>query len=429
MSRPAPRAVLVCALGAALALLAVPGRASAHGPRVPVPMRAGALYAPATGQFLYADHARTRRAIASTTKLMTALVTLEHVHDLDTVFTYPDYHQAADDSQIGLRPGDRMTVHDLIIAMMLPSADDAAEDLAENVGHGSVARFVGWMNDAARRLHLRHTHYTTPIGLDSAGNYSTAEDLARLAADDLARYPFLARVVKMSHAALATGPVREVTNLNLLVGEYPWITGVKTGHTNDAGYVLVASGRRDGLQLIASALGAQTETGRDADALSLLDYGYANFALRTPIHAQQIVARLPVRDRPGLRVPVRAARSWRRVLARGDRVQLRVDVPRRLAGPLPAGAVVGSAVLLDGARALARVPVVLERRLPAVSALTIAVRFVTQPWMLAIIVVAAVALLVGGLAAAGRRRSGGGGGRGSGRAPASSLGPGFGSHP
>ena len=77
---------------------------------------------------------------------MTALIVLQHVHDLQKVFTYPDYHQAASDSQIGLQPGDRMTVHDLLVAMMLPSADDAAEDLAYNVGHGSIARFVAMMN-------------------------------------------------------------------------------------------------------------------------------------------------------------------------------------------------------------------------------------------------------------------------------------------
>src|SRR6201999_4620723 len=103
-------------------------------------------------------------------KLMTALVVLEHVHKLSTVFTQNDYTAASVDSQIGLEPGERMSVHDLLLAMMLPSADDAAEDLAYNVGHGSVARFVAMMNARARELHLTHTHYTTPIGLDTPGN-------------------------------------------------------------------------------------------------------------------------------------------------------------------------------------------------------------------------------------------------------------------
>jgi D-alanyl-D-alanine carboxypeptidase (penicillin-binding protein 5/6) len=152
VSRAATRAAAACVLCLTAALVLVPSRASARGPSLPVGLGAAALYVPATGQTLYADHDQVERPIASTTKMMTALVTLEHEHDLETILTYPDYHQAADDSQIGLRPGDRMTVRDLLIAMMLPSADDAAEDLADNVGHGSVPRFIDWMNEAARRL-------------------------------------------------------------------------------------------------------------------------------------------------------------------------------------------------------------------------------------------------------------------------------------
>jgi D-alanyl-D-alanine carboxypeptidase (penicillin-binding protein 5/6) len=366
---------------------------------------------PATGQTLYADHSGERRAIASTTKMMTALVTLQHVKNLSTVFTYPDYHQAADDSQIGLRPGDRMTVHDLLIAMMLPSADDAAEDLAYNVGHHSVARFVGWMNADARRLGLRRTHYSTPIGLDTPGNYSTAADLVRLAQFDLSHYSFFARVVRMAHAALRTGPAPEVSNLNQLVGEYPWVIGVKTGHTNDAGYVLVAAGQRHGLRLVDAVLGTPTEGDRDSEALALLDWGYANFRMFTPLHAQQAVAHLPVRDRPGLRVPVRATRSFRRVLARSSDVRLKVDVPRRLVGPLPAGTVVGHVLVGDGTRTLTRVPVVLERRLKAVPRLVLVGRFFSgRPWLIALIVLAAL----GGIGSMWWRVLGGGRSRGGG---------------
>jgi D-alanyl-D-alanine carboxypeptidase (penicillin-binding protein 5/6) len=404
VSRAATRAAAACVLCLTAALVLVPSRASARGPSLPVGLGAAALYVPATGQTLYADHDQVERPIASTTKMMTALVTLEHEHDLETILTYPDYHQAADDSQIGLRPGDRMTVRDLLIAMMLPSADDAAEDLADNVGHGSVPRFIDWMNEAARRLGLRHTHFATPIGLDTPGNYSTAADLSRLAEYDLAHFPFFDRVVKLAHATLTTGPTTEVANLNLLVGEYPWVTGVKTGHTSGAGWVLVASGQRDGMRLISSALGVQSDLGSDADALALLDYGYDHFRLRTPVRAHEVLARPRVKDRPGLRVPVRAARSWTRVIARDAHVRVDVDVPAQLSGPLPAGAIVGSARVRDGSRTLATVPVVLDRRLTAVSRLTLAARFVTRPWTLAVIVVGAVVLL-GCAVAAGRRRA------------------------
>jgi serine-type D-Ala-D-Ala carboxypeptidase (penicillin-binding protein 5/6) len=338
---------------------------------------------------------------------MTALVVLEHVHDLGDVVTYPDYHQASTDSQIGLVPGERMTVHDLIIAMMLPSADDAAQDLAYNVGHGSVARFVAMMNQQARRLGLHHTHYSTPIGLDTPGNYSSASDLARLADYDLTHFPFLAHVVDMPSASLATGPAHDVTNLNDLVRDYPWIDGVKTGHTSGAGYVLVASAQRHGMRLISAVLGTDSSAARDSASLAALNYGFDNFAPRTPLRAQEIVARPTVKDRPGVHVPVRAARSFTRIFARSARVRVRVHVPHRLAGPLPAGSVVGTAAVVSDGRTLDRVPVVLERHLAAVSRLTLAARFVTQTWMLVLIMVVAALLLAAVGFRAARAQTGG----------------------
>jgi D-alanyl-D-alanine carboxypeptidase (penicillin-binding protein 5/6) len=107
---------------------------------------------------LWSSNGNRELPIASTTKMMTALVVLQHVSNLNTVFTQNDWDAAAADSQIGLIPGERMTVHDLLVALLLPSADDAAEDLAYNVGGGSVARFVAMMNADARGLGLNHTH-------------------------------------------------------------------------------------------------------------------------------------------------------------------------------------------------------------------------------------------------------------------------------
>ncbi len=409
-------ALLLCVLAAWCSLPGAAAASSVSGGGGPAPpslaLRAGALYVPATGQMLYANNLNKRRAIASTTKMMTALVTLQHVKNLNTVFAYPDYRVAADDSQIGLRVGERMTVHDLLYAMMLPSADDAAEDLADNVGHGSVARFISWMNADARMLGLTGTHFSTPSGVDTAGNYSTAADLVHLAQYDLSHYPFFAQVVRTARATLGSGPAPDVSNLNLLVGRYPWVIGVKTGHTNDAGWVLVAAGQRDGLRLVDDVLGTPTDDGSDDEALALLQWGYANFRMFTPLHAQQAVARLPVKDQPGLRVPVHATRGFRRVLARSSQVGLRVQVPHRLAGPLPSGTVVGHVLVVDGARTLTRVPVVIERRLKAVPRLVLVGRFFSnRPWLIALIVLAAL----GGIGGMWWRVLGGGGPRGRGR--------------
>ena len=386
--RIAARIVVAAACGLALLTVAPAGAMAQSPPALTV--TAAALYAPQTGELLYGVNADSEVPIASTTKLMTALITLQHVHHLGTMFTQNDWSPAAVDSQIGLVPGERMSVHDLLLALMLPSADDAAEDLAYNVGHGSVARFVGMMNAEARALGLRHTHYSTPIGLDTAGNYSSAADLATLAEYDLAHSKYFARIVDLRSAVLRSGnEVRYVTNRNDLLGEYPWIDGVKTGHTNGAGYVLVSSGHRDGMQLIGVVLGTSSEQSRDANTVALLDYGFDNFRPWTPVRAGEVLARLPVKDRPGVRVPLVTAAGFTRVLARASRVSVGVAVPRQLTGPLPAQAVIGTATVLDGRRVLARIPLLLEHRLPAVSGLSIAARFVTRPAALLVILAAA----------------------------------------
>jgi serine-type D-Ala-D-Ala carboxypeptidase (penicillin-binding protein 5/6) len=288
---------------------------------------------------------------------------------------------------------------------MLPSADDAAEDLAYNVGDGSVRRFVAMMNARARQLGLRRTHYSTPVGLDTAGNYSSAADLVKLADYDLTHSKYFARIVAQRSAVLRSGSeVRVVVNRNDLVGAVPWIDGVKTGHTNGAGYVLVAAGHRDGMTLLSAVLGTDSEQARDSNTLALLGYGFDNFRLQTPVHAGEVLARPTVRDRPGVHVPVDAARTFTRVLARQTRLRTRIEIAHELVGPLPSRAVVGTAVVLADGRPIARIPLVLRAALPAVSGLAIAARFITRPLMLSLIVLALALITMMALAARRRRR-------------------------
>ncbi len=359
-------ALLMLVLSAAvLACGAAQARAQAQKlspPRLDV--AAAALLDADTGQLLYGRNAQAERPIASTTKLMTALVVLEHAR-LGTVFADPNWYPAAADSQIGLVPGERMNVHDLLLAMLLPSADDAAEDLAFNVGQGSVPRFIDMMNARAAMLGLAHTHYSTPIGLDTPGNYSSAADLVSLARFDLANEPFFRRAVAAPRAVLRTGHVpRVVSNRNDLVGRIPWINGIKTGHTNDAGYVLVASGTRDGTTLIDAVLGTPDEATRDASALSLLDYGFSAFRLVSPVRVGTVVARLPVTGRPKVTAALAAAVSYAHVFARPVRIRTRVVASRAITGPLRRGARAGTLDVLADGRLVARVPLVLAAAVP-----------------------------------------------------------------
>jgi serine-type D-Ala-D-Ala carboxypeptidase (penicillin-binding protein 5/6) len=364
-SRSARRLAAALALAAVLTGTLGAGNAVAGTPPA-LGARAAALIEASSGQELYGVDQNAELAIASTTKLMTALVTLHHAR-LRDVFTDPDFIPAAEDSQIHLEPGERMSVHDLLIAMMLPSADDAAEDLAYNVGHGSVAHFVAMMNARARELHLTHTHYTTPIGLDTPGNYSSAHDLVTLARYLMRSEPFVRAVVSKKSAVLRTGKyVRHVTNLNELVDRYSWVNGVKTGHTLQAGYVLVASGSRNGMTLIGVVLGTSSEAARDASALSLLNYGFANFGMRTPVHAGEVLARPLIKDRTGRRARLIAVSSYTHVFPHSARLRVRVRAPAQLVGPLPAHAVVGSAVVMAGAHVQARIPLELATGLPRI---------------------------------------------------------------
>jgi serine-type D-Ala-D-Ala carboxypeptidase (penicillin-binding protein 5/6) len=389
---PAGR-LLLAALCATCAFAVLPGAALASGPPS-LGVSGAILIEQSTGKVLYAVNPQRRLAVASTTKLMTALITLEHEPNLGDVFVAPDYHPAAVDSQIGLSPGEHMSVGDLLVGLLLPSGDDAAEDLAFNVGHGSVARFVGMMNARARQLGLAHTHYSTPSGLDTPGNYSSPSDLVRLAGYLLTHSRFFARVVALPRAVLHTGAiVRHVVNRNDLVGRVPWINGVKTGHTLGAGYVLVGSGHRDGMTLISAVLGTPSIAARDDSTLALLGYGYANFRLVTPVRAGGVVARPAVTDRPGVRAALLAGATATRVVARNVRILTRVKAPREVTGPLPKGAVLGTMLVLADGRVIARIPLVLARTLRAVSPLTIAARFVTRPLTLLSIVIALLALL------------------------------------
>ncbi|HUO69555.1 MAG TPA: D-alanyl-D-alanine carboxypeptidase family protein [Solirubrobacteraceae bacterium] len=378
------RAAVRWAVGAACALWMImaaagPQAAVASGPPQ-LSVRAAVLVEQSTWRRLDAINADEPLPIASTTKLMTALITLEHVHHLSTTFTQNDYYAAAVDSQIGLVPGERMSVHDLLLALMLPSADDAAEDLAFNVGHGSVGRFVSMMNARARALGLTHTHYSTPIGLDTPGNYSSAADLVKLAGYVLTHSSYFARIVALPRAVLYTGNhTRVILNRNTLVGRVPWINGVKTGHTSGAGYVLVASGTRNGMTLLSAVLGTSSEASRDASTLALLNYGFDNFSLRTPVRAGTVLARPAVKDRPGVRADVIAAATYTRVLPRRAKVRLRVEAPKQLAGPLKARTVVGRVVVIANGRPIARIRLLLAHPLAAVSPLTLASRFLTRP--------------------------------------------------
>jgi D-alanyl-D-alanine carboxypeptidase (penicillin-binding protein 5/6) len=259
------------------------------------------------------------------------------------------------------------------------------------------------MNARARELGLAHTHYSTPIGLDTAGNYSSASDLVQLTRFLLRTQPLFRRVVSLPTAVLRTGDhVRVVSNRNDLVGRVPWITGVKTGHTLDAGYVLVGSGTSAGISLISVVLGTPSESTRDESTLALLRYGFASYRLVTPVVAGTVLARPSVRYRSGAHADAIAASTFRRLLPRSVPVTIRIRAPREISGGRRAGAAVGSVVVLAGGQAISTIPLVLAHAVPAVSPLTVAAHYLTRPVTLLVLMLLVATIF--GLAILRRKR-------------------------
>jgi D-alanyl-D-alanine carboxypeptidase (penicillin-binding protein 5/6) len=353
--RRAAAALLAAALALLLALaLARPASAPAAAPAIRAP--AAILVEPATGDVVFQRQARRSRPVASTTKLMTALVTLEHAKLSQVVTTVP-YRAAPAESIIGLRGGERMTVADLLRGLLLASANDAAATLAARVG-GSQRAFVALMNRRARQLGLTHTHYANAIGLDDPSNHSSAEDLVKLTLI-LRRNAFFRAVTDLPRTTLRTGAhPRTILNRNLLVRAVPEVNGVKTGHTSSAGYILVASATKAGVTVISVVLDEPSEAARDSDSLALIRYGLGRYHRVTPVHARQPFATVKLAHRDQ-RAQLVAARTVVRTARRGEKLTVRVlDVPHELDGPLPAGSRVGTIEVRWRGRTVASVPLV-----------------------------------------------------------------------
>jgi serine-type D-Ala-D-Ala carboxypeptidase (penicillin-binding protein 5/6) len=351
-----------CVVAAALALSGAPTASAEPGSSAPQIGAPSALVIDAqTGETLFARNQHDERPIASTTKLMTALLALERAKPGD-VFVAPAYHPLDAESVIHLSAGEHMTVSDLLRALLLESANDAAVTIAQSVA-GSRSAFVRQMNDEARLLGLTETHYANPIGLDDPDNFSSAHDLAALTRH-LERLPRFARTVALPSATLASGEhVRTIINRNDLVRRYASVTGVKTGHTRGAGHVLVGSARRQSAKVITVVMGEPSEAARDSDTLSLMRYGLSQFRRVKPVRAGEVLARARVRYRSG-NVALKARYSVALTVRRGERPRVVVHAPHELKGPLPVGRRVGSARIFYRGNRVRTVPLVTARAVP-----------------------------------------------------------------
>jgi D-alanyl-D-alanine carboxypeptidase (penicillin-binding protein 5/6) len=345
MSPPRNRSAWFFWLVAAGILLLSAPVGAASVPFEPLPPRPGGLVAPAptvsapswvlfdeSADWLIAAHdPDALRPLASTTKMMTALVAAES-STFDELVTVSASAAEAGEAEIGLVAGEVVPMGDLVSAILVRSANDAAEAIAEHVG-GSVEGFADLMNQKAEEMGLTNSHFVNPHGLDMPEHYSSAADLLHIARGVLAN-PQLAAMVKSTSLDFPPAPDgtrRGGPTTNSLLESYEGAVGVKTGFTFQASLVLAAAAERDGRLLLAVVMGSEGVGGHFADATALLDYGFAEAAVHEPPQDALVVARLE-----------RAARietlTWLAasgLLAPGSAPATRTEVVNRAPAELP----------------------------------------------------------------------------------------------
>jgi len=306
-----------------------------------------------TGQVLFARAAGSRRPVASVTKVMTALLVLERLSPSAVVTAGRDA-TAQTGSRLGLAVRERITVRNLLYALLLQSSNDAAVALADAVA-GSVPRFVELMNERAGELGLGNTRFASPNGLDDRG-YSSATDLAAMTREAYG-HPLFGQIVRTKtwNIPAPSGPPRHIQNRNVLLWLYPGAIGVKTGFTSAAGRCIIATGGRGDTRVIAVVLGERGEP--FDDAATLMNYGLLEFVRVTLFRLGEAVGTLEVQGSP---VPAIAGADLSALVRRDV---LRV-VGRTLLGssgltlPLAAGSQVGTALASVAGNTLGSVPAV-----------------------------------------------------------------------
>lgn len=335
-------------LAAVLLALAValPPQAAKAAQQPPTPQARGyALIEAATGRVLAGGNLHERLPMASTTKIMTALLALEQPEPDRWFLVNRDAIQV-EGSSMGLQPGDQVTLRVLAAGMLLHSGNDGAGAAAVAVS-GSQEAFVEEMNRRAAEMGLLDTHFSTPSGLDADGHYSSAYDMAQLARQAL-RNPDFAEICASARMQVRYGAPpyeRWLVNHNRLLEQYSGATGVKTGFTKKAGRCLVSSAQRDGVTLICVTLGAPDDWN---DHTALLDYGFGQIE---PRNLRRLAGErlIPVAGGTSLTAAAGPAGSLWAGLLPGDQVEARIFLRPLLFAPAPQGQAVGEArFFLDG---------------------------------------------------------------------------------
>lgn len=336
-----------------------------------LPCAAAILIDEDTGTVLYEKNADERRPIASITKVMTLLLTFEALEageiSLEDEVPVSEHAYKMGGSQIWLEPGEHMTLREMLKAVCISSANDAAVAVAEFVG-GSEQSFVARMNEKAAALGMSGSNFCNACGLDTPGHLSTARDVATMSREMLLHHPEIEEYCTIWMDSLRGGAT-QLVNTNKLLKSYPGITGLKTGTTGGAGVCISASAEREGLRLIAVILGSASGKERFEAATTLLDYGFAAYRSAEAALPEDIPAELPVKRGTMETAALSYTAPGRYLVRRGQQEELtvQVELPTELQAPVAAGQKVGQVLLYSGGELLQSWPVTAAQDVPALS--------------------------------------------------------------
>ena len=336
-----------------------------------VPCAAAILIDEDSGTVLYEKNADEARHIASITKVMTLLLTFEALEagkiSLEDYVPVSEHAYSMGGSQIWLEPGEQMTLNDMLKAICISSANDAAVAVAEFVG-GSEPAFVDMMNQRAAQLGMTATHFENACGLDAETHLSTARDVATMSREMLLHHTEVRDYCSIWMDSLRDGAT-QLVNTNKLLKSYSGITGLKTGTTSKAGVCITASAERNGLRLIAVVLGSASGKERFEAATALLDYGYANYESVAAQLPEDAPESLPVLRGTAGAVALQYDAPQRCLMPKGQGSALTVEVqlPENLPAPVAAGDTVGTIRLMNGDSELKRFSVTAAQDVEALS--------------------------------------------------------------
>ena len=358
------------ALLAAAVLAAVLFPARSWAVELPVEAQAALLMEKTTGQVLYAKNEHEQLEPASVTKVMTLLLAMEALDEgrirYDDTVTVSAYAASMGGSQVFLSEGEQITVEDLFKAICVASGNDASVAMAEHIA-GVTELFVEQMNARAKQLGMNDTHFVNCTGLPAEGHVTSAWDIALMSRELILHHPDIRRFTTIWMDTLRGGSF-QLSNTNKLIRFYDGATGLKTGSTDAAGFCISATAERDGMELIAVIMKGQTADKRNADAKTLLNYGFSTYAL-AEIAPQEPLAPVPVRLGAEDAVqPVLPSGSTLLVeKTKAGQLTQSVELPAEVEAPVAAGQALGTLTVRAGDEVLLELPLQAEQAVEKLS--------------------------------------------------------------